>query len=348
MAEVITANETRRRPRLGFLGAGWIGRQRLEAIAASGVAEITAVADPLFENPDQIESFAPGAVLSGSAGALLSQELDGLVIATPNALHVDQAIAAFRHGLAVFCQKPLGRTAPETRQVVEAARTAGRLLGVDFSYRYLSGMQEIRRLVRSGELGHIYAVNLVFHNAYGPDKAWFYDARLSGGGCVIDLGIHLADLALWTLDYPGVVHVNSRLFAQGRRLAALSQNQEQPVEDYAVAQIDLESGATVNLACSWKLPAGRDAIIEATFYGRRGGASLRNVNGSFYDFKAERFYGSTHAVITNAPEAWGGRAAVAWAQQLALDPGFDPAAERLIEVAALLDEIYRQGGCHDR
>jgi hypothetical protein len=89
-------------------------------------------------------------------------------------------------------------------------------------------------------------------------------------------------------------------------------------------------------------------VIEATFYGRQGGASLRNLNGSFYEFKAERFTGSTHELISDAPEAWGGRAAVAWAEQVAANPSFDPAAERLIEVAALLDDIYHQEGCRDR
>jgi predicted dehydrogenase len=49
----------------------------------------------------------------------------------------------------------------------------------------------------------VFAVDLVFHNAYGPDKPWFYDPELSGGGCVMDLGVHLVDLALWSLDFPG-------------------------------------------------------------------------------------------------------------------------------------------------
>jgi predicted dehydrogenase len=346
-AELDPGRNRRDRPRLGFLGAGWVGRNRLEAIAAAGVAEIAAVADPVYSSVEEIRDFAPGANLALSAEELLALKLDGLVIATPSALHAAQALAAFEQGLAVFCQKPLGRTAAETRQVVDAARAADRLLGVDLSYRYLTGMQAIRRLVRSGELGDIYAVDLVFHNAYGPDKPWFYDARLSGGGCVMDLGIHLADLALWTLDFPAVVRVDSRLFAGGRRLGT-GRNGDSAVEDYAVAQIDLDNGATLNLACSWKLPAGRDAVIEATFYGRQGGASLRNVDGSFYDFRAERYHGSSHTVISQAPEAWSGRAAVAWARQLAADPTYDPAADRLVEAAALLDEIYRQGGCHGR
>lgn len=330
------------RPRLGFLGVGWIGRHRMEAIAQSGLAEIAAIADASHDVAAQAAatiSTVPGAfdvALMTSFEELLEARLDGIVIATPSALHAAQAIAALKRGLHVFCQKPLARNAEETRRVVAAARAADRLLAVDLSYRFINGMEMIRQLIQSGELGEVFAVDLVFHNAYGPDKAWFYDPRLSGGGCVIDLGSHLVDLALWALDFPRVQHVASRLFAQGRPLT----NHESQVEDFAAALITLASGTCVQLACSWKLPAGRDAVIAASFYGTRGGAALRNVNGSFYDFVAERFNGTSRQTLSEPPDDWGGRAAVNWASRVAAGEGFDPAAEHLIDVAATLDAIY--------
>ena len=81
-------------------------------------------------------------------------------------------------------------------------------------------MRRIRDCVVEGEIGTVYAVDLVFHNAYGPDKALGPRHALAGGGCVIDLGIHLVDLALWVLGAPRVTQVRSRLFAQGQRAAA--------------------------------------------------------------------------------------------------------------------------------
>lgn len=210
-----------------------------------------------------------------------------------------------------------------------------RLLSVDFSYRYTVGMQKIRELVGSGGLGEVYAADFVFHNAYGPDKDWFYDPRLSGGGCMMDLGVHLVDLALWVFGFPGVRSCSSRLYAAGKQLGAA-----EAVEDYAVSSLELQNGATVRIACSWKLPAGCDAVIEASFYGTGGGASFRNVNGSFYDFTAERFHGTSRHPLALPPDSWGGRGAVAWAKQLADNPGFDPAAARLLDVAAALDMIY--------
>jgi predicted dehydrogenase len=326
-------------PRLGFLGTGWIGRHRMEAIAASGAASVVAVADAAADVARQAADAAPGAEVVPGLDALLALDLDGVVIATPSALHAEQAVAALERGVAVFCQKPLARTATETRRVVDAARAADRLLGVDLSYRHAAGMVAVRDLVRSGALGDVYAMDVTFHNAYGPDKPWFFDPAHSGGGCVIDLGIHLVDLALWALDFPAVTGVDARLYAQGRPLA----DPARQVEDYAVATLDLATGATVRLACSWNLPAGRDCVIDASFYGTAGGAAFRNVDGSFYDFVAERFVGTRRERLAGPPDAWGGRAAVAWAERLAVDPGYHAEVERVVDVAAALDRIYGRG-----
>ncbi len=338
-----------RSPRLGFLGTGWIGRHRMEAIARAGDAVVAAVSDPspgaAREAADLARAAQGGGEVAavGSLDALLDLGLDGVVIATPSALHAEQAVRALERGAAVFCQKPLARTAAESRRVVDAARAAGRLLGVDLSYRHTAGMRAVRELVRGGGLGRVYAVDLTFHNAYGPDKPWFYDPALAGGGCVIDLGIHLVDLALWALGWPAVEGASSRLYSKGRPLGGAGG----AVEDYAVATLDLAGGATARLACSWHLSAGRDAVIEAAFYGDAGGAAFRNVGGSFYDFAAERFRGTAREPLAPAgaggSEAWGGRAAAAWARRLAASPAFDPAVERVVEVAAALDAIYGRG-----
>jgi predicted dehydrogenase len=241
--------------------------------------------------------------------------------------------------VAVFCQKPLGRNAVEAQRVVDAARAADRLLGVDLSYRHVAGMDRIRSLVREGALGQVFAANLVFHNAYGPGKPWFQDARLSGGGCLIDLGIHLVDLALWTLGFPEVGAVTASLRAAG----GPSPSPERPheVEDYAAAQLTLRGGTVVQLACSWRLPAGQDCQIEAAFYGTKGGAALRNVHGSFFDFLVERFQGTRRELLAAPPDDWGGRAAVAWAEALARGSGYDPAVESIGVVQGTLDRIYR-------
>jgi predicted dehydrogenase len=296
------------RPRLGFLGVGWIGRNRLEAIERAGVGEVAALADPAV----------PGAL--DSLDELLEHDLDGVVVATPSALHAEQALAVLERGLPVFVQKPVGRTAAEVRAVVDAARRADVPLGVDLSYRHVQAFRAAREALPS--IGEVFAAELVFHNAYGPDKAWFHDPVLAGGGCLIDLGIHLVDLAVWLLDLaPHTV--------QGRLVG-------EPVERFAAAELD-----HVRIACSWNLHAGRDAVIEARFHGRDGGLAVTNVDGSFYEFRCERFRGTSAETLFAGADDWMGRAAVDWSARVAAGERFDEhAASGLVRVAAILDRIY--------
>lgn len=330
-------NEEKPRPRLGFLGVGWIGQHRLKSITQARRAEIVGLADL---NPGVVAAAAletPGADVRESLQDLLQMNIDGLVIATPTALHAEQSVAALEAGVAVFCQKPLGRTEAETRAVIDAARRVDRLLAVDMTYRHVRGIQKIRDMIAGGEIGEVYAMDLVFHNAYGPDKPWYYDPKLAGGGCVIDLGIHLIDMAMW-MSGSKASGVSSRLFAQGKRVRP----EDERLEDYAAVQLDLESGATANIACSWHLPVGRDAVIRASFYGTKGGLAVNNVNGSFYDFLTENLSGTARRTLDEPPDAWGGRAVVAWAERLAESATFDPAVESAADVSRVIDAIYER------
>jgi predicted dehydrogenase len=324
------------RPRVGFLGVGWIGRDRMQAIAACDLVDIVAVADADACVAQTAAAAVEAAVVQ--PGLMFDGEmLDAVVIATPNSLHAQQAIAAFDRGLAVFCQKPLGRDAAETRAVVDAAARADRLLGVDLSYRHLAAGVEVRDMIDAGAIGRVYAADLTFHNAYGPDKSWFLDRAQSGGGCLLDLGTHLVDLARWMLPGHALEVVSSRLYADGHRLVP----PHGTVEDYATAMLGTSDGVTINLSCSWFLAAGRDAVIGATFYGSAGAVAVENVDGSFYDFRAVLRRGTGEELLVAPPDAWGGRAGVEWARQLVADRRHRPdSAQDLLAVATVIDEMY--------
>jgi predicted dehydrogenase len=323
------------RTRLGFLGLGWIGRMRLAALADADLAEIHALSDPDPGAVAEAAAAAPGAMIADSLDALLEMDLDGLVIATPSALHAAQAAKALERGIAVFCQKPIARTGAEARALTALAREADRPLGVDFCYRHLAGMSEVRQALRGGALGRLFAVDLVFHNAYGPDKPWFRDLAQAGGGCLMDLGTHLIDLLLWCLDRPRVTRLDARIFAGGRPLPRPADR----VEDYAALDLDLEGGVHARLACSWNLSAGCDAVIGAAFHGSDGALVLRNLDGSYYDFVVERMRGTARERIAGPPDAWGGRALADWTGRVARGEGFDP-AEDPAAVPLLLDRAY--------
>ena len=338
------ARSSRAAPRLGFVGVGRIGRNRLTALAQSAAVDILAVTDQDETCIRACREVVPAVQVFDSFDTLLAQDLDAVVIATPSALHAPQCIAAFQRGLAVFCQKPLGRNAAEVRRVVEAARRADRLLGVDLSYRWTRAVSLARNAVGAGRLGRVFHSELVFHSAYGPGKAWFYDRRLAGGGCVIDLGAHLVDLALWTLGFPPIVETRSRLYNKG----VLLKTDSAVVEDFATAHLRTEDDTGIALQCSWNLHAGGDAVIAARFYGERGSVQVENVNGSFYDFRARLCSGTKAVALAEPPDPWFGRAAVEWAHKLRRNPRFDPEAQEHIAVAEVLDGIYGRSGRPER
>jgi predicted dehydrogenase len=206
---------------------------------------------------------------------------------------------------------------------------------VDLSYRGTSALREMRRL--APEIGRVYAADLVFHNAYGPSEAWARDRAASGGGCLIDLGIHLVDALLWVLASPPIEAVHGARWSRGVRLGP----DDDVNEDHAVATITLGDGATARVACSWWLPAGQPAEIAVDLWGTDGALRLRNVGGSFYDFALARCRGASPEVIVSPPDDWGGRQLLAWVERLSLGASYDPSVEDQLRVAEILDAAAR-------
>ena len=152
--------------------------------------------------------------------------------------------------------------------------------------------------------------------------------------------MHLVDLALWLLDASKLTCESAQIRCKGRPLDPAGD----AVEDFASAMLQTETGVPVRLACSWNLPAGCDAVIGVEVHGTQGGASFRNVGGSFYDFEAVRHDGCHSQTLTSPPDDWGGRAARAWLEQLAQSPAYDPACEEAVAVSRVLDAIYSKAG----
>lgn len=323
------------RPKLGFIGSGRTGHVQMQKLMDEHIADGCTLYDPTLDAASVAAAMQSGINISHSLADILSRDLDGVVIASPTAMHGDHCIAALKTSKAVFCQQPLASTCAETQKIFETARAANKLLSVDFSYRYLPGVATLKEKVAAGEFGDIYAADLVFHSAYGPDKTWNYNLGTSGGGCVMDLGSHLIDLAMYVLGNWDVKQVSRNLMHQGK---ALLPPYETP-EDYATAEF-LHGRTRTRLTCSWGLHAGRDAQFEVSFYGTRGGASITNVNGSFQDFEVLQFLGNRREKIARATGEPGGRALIDWAKTLGNSNRFDPDIEQIIQVADVVDRIY--------
>jgi len=322
---------------LGFVGVGWIGRNRMEVLLNSNKATAKAIAETSEQNAADAVKLALGAIVTSPDEIFNDPHIDGVVIATPSALHAEQSLMALKAGKAVFCQKPLGRTAAEVQAIIGASQRADKLLSVDLSYRYTHAFSELYEIISTGQIGKVYAVNLVFHNAYGPDKEWFYDIKQAGGGCVMDLGVHMLDIAMCCLGFPEINSVKSALYSKGNKISL----GEAKVEDYAKATIVTKDETVIGLDCSWNISAGKDAVIEAVFYGTEGGAAFRNSNGSFYEFTSERYKGTSVETIYSGPDDWSGRAGVVWAGNVLKGKGFDSlTANEYLAVAKVIDRIY--------
>ena len=324
------------KPKLGFLGVGWIGRNRLEAISKCGKSSIVAICDASEKSALQAAGDIENCKVISTYHELINSDVDGVIIATPSAKHAEQVRIALQHGKAVFVQKPLALDAASSRELVALAQKHNCLLKVDFSYRYTHAMKAVKQVIDSGEIGEIFSADLIFHNAYGPDKEWYYDVTKSGGGCLTDLGIHLIDLLYWLQPDACVASHFCRLYKNGQPISG----GDKVVEDFAVADLTLNNALNAHIACSWNLNAGKEAVIEASFYGTKGGVQFKNINGSFYNFEANLLKGTETIPLENSSDDWGGRAGVEWAEQLSRGNSFDPTNTEYINVAETLDLLY--------
>lgn len=307
----------------------------MEAAVAAGAAEAAVVVDLDEDRAAKAAAQVGCDRIETSLEAALSEAADGVVLATPSGLHAEQALQVLERGLPVFVQKPLARTTRETTLIVDTARAGDLLLGVDMSYRYIQAFAAGRAAAASGSIGDVYAMDLVFHNRFGPDKAWALDVALSGGGCMIDLGSHLVDMALRIFDAEAQL-VSAQLFAKGIRLG----HPPRGVEDHAFAELDMGGGRLARIECSWFMAADRDATIACRIYGSQGSVSICNVDGSFYDFLARRHTAGGNETLSEPPDDWGGRALIAWAQRLREEKHFDPEVSSTIPIARVIDSVY--------
>jgi len=276
--------------RVGVIGLG-IGRSHIRGFQSHPSAEVVAIADL-----DEARLKASGdefkiANRYRDAQEMLTKEaLDIVSVCTPNKFHKPLTLAAFQAGCHVVCEKPMAMNTAEGRAMLAGARKAGKRLMINFSYRFLPQSRAIKAQVDAGALGDIYfARTMWLRRRYLPGLGgWFSRKELSGGGPIIDLGVHRLDLALWWMGYPRPVWVLASTYnAIGSRIAK-ENGAKFDVEDFGVALIKFENGATLELEASWTSHIAEQELMETRLFGTRGGAVQRNL-GEGYRFEAELF-----------------------------------------------------------
>ncbi|MGO1927629.1 MAG: Gfo/Idh/MocA family protein, partial [Brachybacterium tyrofermentans] len=203
--------------RAGVIGLGWAGQQHVAAYAADPTVDLVAISAMeqhlLAQFGDQHD--VPGRYQDWKQ-MIAEADLDLVSIATPTFLHAPMATHALEAGLHVLTEKPMAETGEAAAGMVEAARTAGRVLDVSFNHRQRGDVAALHQVVESGVLGKLYYAKAGWIRRQGIPGlgTWFTKAASSGGGAMMDIGIHMLDMSLHLMGEPAVTAASASTHAE--------------------------------------------------------------------------------------------------------------------------------------
>lgn len=331
--------------RLGVVGLG-MGRGHARGYMSHPQADLVALCDM---DADRLASEASALGVAQTYGDAVEMfdraALDAVSIAVPNKLHAPLTIAALERGLHVLCEKPMARTAEEAEGMLVAARAAQKNLMINFSFRFSDMSFSLKEQVDAGVLGDIYFGRSVWHRRRGLPKfgGWFGIKDMSGGGPLIDLGVHRLDLALWLMGYPEPISVSGSTYDPIARQMAENEGKAFDVEDLACGLIKFANGATLVLEASWALNIRENEHMVTSLYGTHGGLVQRNTGGS-YEFEAELYTTEGRSHFTKKLDRRTGSAPSSYAEFIdSILEQRTPVAtgEHGLKVMKILDGIYK-------
>ena len=217
-------------------------------------------------------------------------ELDAASVALPNALHAPMTIDCLQAGLHVLCEKPMAMNVRQAQAMLAASRKARRKLMINFSYRFMPQTQSLKSFVETGAIGEVYYGRTAWYRRRGLPGfgSWFGQKDLSGGGPIIDLGVHRIDMAMWLMGSPKPVTVSASTYnVIGARLAKET-GKKFDVEDIGGALIRFDNGATLIAEASWAGFTQKREEMITQLLGTKGGILHSNVNEG-YEFEARVF-----------------------------------------------------------
>ena len=256
-------------PRIGVIGLGAIGRTHMNTWSTIGLTPV-AVTDAVPTVRDEAARNGEWRVYESAAALIASGEVDIVSICTPPAFHKDLAIAAIEAGLTVLCEKPLAHTVDDAEAIAAAVQHAKGILHVGFCHRFEPAIVALRELIESGELGTIITLRNRFAGMMDhPERTWFANRSISGGGALADTTIHSIDLFRYLLG--DAVQVRSLSTTQASELGPALD-----VEDTGVILLANKAGTLGVLEASWRTPPGEWSV---SIYGTRGSAMFDYATG---------------------------------------------------------------------
>ncbi len=274
--------------KLGVVGMG-MGRNHAKGYLTHPRAELVAVCDMNEELARTMAAELGGVKVYTDAETMYREAgLHAVSVATPNKFHAPLSIAALEAGLHVLCEKPMAMTAAEAEAMLTAQKAADRALMINFSYRFSDISRALKQQVDAGVIGDIYFGRTVWHRRRGIPRLGgsFTIKELSGGGPLIDIGVHRLDLALWLMGHPEPVSVSGSSYDLLGKAIAKQAKATYTVEDLACGLVKLANGATLAVEASWAVNLEEREHMVTLLCGTKGGLVQKNVGGA-YQFVAE-------------------------------------------------------------
>ncbi len=260
------------------------------------------------------------------------EELDALVICTPNHLHESHVLAALSADLHVLVEKPLASNAAGAQRIVKAAERRSKTVMVGMNHRYRPDVQTVRGFVQSGELGVIDSVRGSWH-VFRPSRAqlgWRQKRELSGGGVMLDLGLSVIDLALWLAGNPKPARVSASLDVPGKTA----------VEESGSAFVVCENGASIFVDVTWR-HIGDGERFGLGLRGAKGTAAInpltvwKELNGVPTDVSPTGSAGRENAFTASYRAEW------AHFQAVIAGDAKAPSLQEHVTLHKIVDAIYR-------
>ncbi len=273
--------------RAAVIGVGNIGRQaHLPGYASCPNTEIVAICDThagRLAQAAQQYGVDAAHTYADYREMYEKENLDVVSVCTPTYAHYDQTVDALNKGIHVHCEKPMAMNTEETVKMVQAAKAAGKLLAVGYNNRFRLDATTLRKYYENGVFGDIYYAKSGWLRRRGNPHGWFTQKSVSGGGPLIDCGVHALDLTHWLMGQPQPVSVTASTYCKfgnynvegiGQYWAE-SGNEEGifDTEDLATAFIKFANGATMMYDVSWAYN-GENTGIYTQLHGDKAGANL--------------------------------------------------------------------------
>ncbi len=331
--------------RVGIIGLG-IGTHHARWYSDSPYAQVTALCDVNEELLKlRAKEFGVARTFTDYAKMLAEVELDAVSVCTPNYLHAPVTIEALGRGLHVLCEKPLALTAKEVRKILRMARERSRLLMVNFAQRFLPQARVLKAVIDNGEIGDIYFGRTWWLRNRGVPRlgSWFGQKDLSGGGPLIDIGVHRLDMALWLMGFPEPEAVSGVTYNVIGDQIARAAGVKFDVEDLAAGLVRFRNGASLIVLASWAANSEKREDMLTELYGTKGGVIHRNINEK-YEFEAKVFKETGGAYTETSfrfqTDGKPTSATERFARCIATGEEPEASAEESLVIAKIIDALY--------